>query len=138
MGSHQKVEACCLERSYEVEYPPAAFPRDITRRHDKETLRRQQVQGTFPGVSSHAGMTEEESVHGLSILPVEAVAVRSREIGSGVRAAATMKVFTAGELQNTARPLDIAITGDGFLQVTMPNGDLRYTRDGSLMTNSNG
>jgi flagellar basal-body rod protein FlgG len=60
------------------------------------------------------------------------------EIGSGVRAASTRKVFSAGELQSTGRPLDIAITGDGFLQVTMPNGDLRYTRDGSLQTNANG
>jgi flagellar basal-body rod protein FlgG len=60
------------------------------------------------------------------------------EIGSGVRAASTIKVFSAGELESTARPLDIAIMGDGFLQVTMPNGDLRYTRDGSLQRNANG
>jgi flagellar basal-body rod protein FlgG len=60
------------------------------------------------------------------------------EIGSGVRAASTIKIFSAGELQNTANPLDIAILGDGFLQVTMPNGDLRYTRDGSLQINANG
>ncbi len=60
------------------------------------------------------------------------------EVGSGVRAASTTKVFTAGELQNTGNPLDIAIAGDGFLQVTMPNGDLRYTRDGSLMINGTG
>jgi len=61
------------------------------------------------------------------------------EIGSGVRVASTIKVFSAGELENTGNPLDIAISGDGFLQVTMPNtGDLRYTRDGSLMTNANG
>jgi flagellar basal-body rod protein FlgG len=60
------------------------------------------------------------------------------EIGSGVRVASTIKVFSPGELENTGNPLDIAIAGDGFLQVTMPNGDLRYTRDGSLMTNANG
>jgi len=60
------------------------------------------------------------------------------EIGSGVRAASTVKVFSAGELQNTARALDIAIAGDGFLQVSMPNGDIRYTRDGSLQINANG
>jgi len=60
------------------------------------------------------------------------------ELGSGVHAASTVKVFTAGELENTARPLDIAISGDGFLQVTTPNGDLRYTRDGSLQINANG
>ncbi len=60
------------------------------------------------------------------------------EIGSGVRSASTIKVFTAGEFQNTGRKLDIAIRGDGFLQVTLPNGDLRYTRDGALQTNANG
>ena len=59
------------------------------------------------------------------------------EIGSGVHAASTVKIFTAGELQNTGNPLDIAIAGDGFLQVTLPNGDLRYTRDGSLLINGN-
>ena len=60
------------------------------------------------------------------------------EIGSGVRAASTVKVFTAGELQSTSNSLDIAIAGEGFLQVSMPNGDLRYTRDGSLQINANG
>ncbi|MFC1633504.1 flagellar basal-body rod protein FlgG [Planctomycetota bacterium] len=60
------------------------------------------------------------------------------EIGSGVRVASTTKVFTPGELQNTERALDIAISGDGFLQITMPNGDSRYTRDGSLQINANG
>lgn len=59
------------------------------------------------------------------------------EVGSGVRVASTIKVFTAGELQNTGNPLDITIAGDGFLQVIMPNGDLRYTRDGSLQINAN-
>jgi len=60
------------------------------------------------------------------------------EIGSGVRPAATMKVFTNGSLDNTTRPLDIAISGDGFFQVSMPNGDTRYTRDGSLQKNADG
>jgi flagellar basal-body rod protein FlgG len=60
------------------------------------------------------------------------------EIGSGVRPASTVKVFTPGELENTARPLDIAITGDGFLQVSMPDGTLKYTRDGALQINANG
>jgi flagellar basal-body rod protein FlgG len=60
------------------------------------------------------------------------------EVGSGVRAAATIKVFTEGELSNTGRPLDVAIYGDGFLQVTLPNGETRYTRDGALQVNANG
>ena len=60
------------------------------------------------------------------------------EIGSGVRAASTVKVFTNGELVNTGRSLDIAIIGDGFLEVTMPNGETRYTRDGPLQLNADG
>ncbi|MGA2092913.1 MAG: flagellar basal-body rod protein FlgG [Sedimentisphaerales bacterium] len=60
------------------------------------------------------------------------------EVGSGVRAVSTAKVFTIGELENTGRPLDIAIAGDGFLQVTLPNGSTRYTRDGALQVNANG
>lgn len=60
------------------------------------------------------------------------------EIGSGVRAGSTVKIFSAGELVNTNRSLDIAITGDGFLQVRLPDGSLQYTRDGALQMNANG
>ena len=60
------------------------------------------------------------------------------EIGSGVRAASTVKVFTNGELVNTGRNLDIAILGDGFLQVSMSDGSTKYTRDGALETNADG
>jgi flagellar basal-body rod protein FlgG len=60
------------------------------------------------------------------------------ETGSGVRPAATIKVFTAGEMQNTGRDLDVAIRGDGFFQVTMPDGSIQYTRDGSFQINALG
>ena len=60
------------------------------------------------------------------------------EIGSGVRAASTVKIFSLGELLNTAKSLDIAIAGDGFLQVSMPDGTTRYTRDGALQKGPNG
>ncbi len=60
------------------------------------------------------------------------------EIGNGVRVAATLRVFSLGEFQNTGRELDIAIRGNGFLQVLMPNGEIRYTRDGALQINANG
>jgi flagellar basal-body rod protein FlgG len=60
------------------------------------------------------------------------------EIGSGVRPASTLKVFTPGEMENTGRSMDIAIEGDGFLQVTSPGGVTRYTRDGSLRINAAG
>jgi flagellar basal-body rod protein FlgG len=60
------------------------------------------------------------------------------EIGSGVRPASTTKVFSVGEMDNTGRPYDVAITGDGFFQVTLPTGETRYTRDGNLQVNANG
>ncbi len=60
------------------------------------------------------------------------------EVGSGVRAASTVKIFTDGELVNTGRSLDIALTGDGFLQVDMPDGTTQYTRDGGLLVNATG
>lgn len=60
------------------------------------------------------------------------------ELGSGVRVASTVKVFSPGELVNTDRNLDVAIAGDGFLQVSMPDGSTRYTRDGALQRGPNG
>ncbi|MCX5633264.1 MAG: flagellar basal-body rod protein FlgG [Phycisphaerae bacterium] len=60
------------------------------------------------------------------------------EIGSGVRPASTEKVFTNGEFVNTGKSLDIAIAGDGFLQVTMPDGATKYTRDGTLQKGPDG
>jgi len=66
------------------------------------------------------------------------VAPSGFEIGSGVSPASTLKVFTAGELENTGRDLDLAIMGDGFFQVTGPGGETRYTRDGSLRLNASG
>ncbi len=66
------------------------------------------------------------------------VAPSGFEIGSGVRPASTLKVFTQGEQENTGRSLDIAIQGDGFFQVTAPGGESRYTRDGSLRRDASG
>jgi len=59
-------------------------------------------------------------------------------IGLGVRPAATQKIFTQGNMQQTGNPLDLVIEGDGFFQVTLPDGTLAYTRDGSLKRDSQG
>jgi flagellar basal-body rod protein FlgG len=60
------------------------------------------------------------------------------EVGSGVRPASTVKIFTNGEMVNTGKSLDIAIAGDGFLQVSMPDGTTKYTRDGALQKGPDG
>jgi flagellar basal-body rod protein FlgG len=60
------------------------------------------------------------------------------QIGHGSRPVATSKVFTEGELTQTGAQLDMAIQGDGFIEVQMPDGTLAYTRDGALKTDSAG
>ena len=60
------------------------------------------------------------------------------EVGSGVKTASTTRSFTVGELQSTQNALDCAIQGDGFFQVILPNGEYRYTRDGSFQSDSEG
>jgi flagellar basal-body rod protein FlgG len=60
------------------------------------------------------------------------------QIGSGAMVNSITKIFTQGNLVNTGNPLDIAIQGDGFIQVTLLDGEFRYTRDGSLRLNANG
>ena len=66
------------------------------------------------------------------------IAPTGLQIGSGVRTAGTMKIFTPGTLEQTGNVLDLAIEGDGFLPVRLPNGELRYTRDGALRLDQNG
>ncbi|MBB3105001.1 flagellar basal-body rod protein FlgG [Azomonas macrocytogenes] len=60
------------------------------------------------------------------------------QLGTGVRIVGTQKTFTEGSLQTTEQPLDMAINGDGFFQVLMPDGTLSYTRDGTFHLNSDG
>lgn len=59
-------------------------------------------------------------------------------IGLGVRPAAVTKIFTQGDLIQTENELDVAIEGNGFIQVEMPNGTTGYTRAGALKRDSNG
>ena len=60
------------------------------------------------------------------------------QIGTGVRPVATTRTHTQGNLQQTGNALDIAIQGQGFLQVLMPDGTTGYTRDGSFHTDNQG
>lgn len=60
------------------------------------------------------------------------------QIGSGVRPVGTTKSFNIGTFEQTGNPFDTAIEGDGFYKVTLPSGDIRYTRDGSFKINSAG
>ncbi len=54
------------------------------------------------------------------------------QVGLGVELSSTVKSFTMGSLNNTSNDLDIAIEGDGFFQVQMPDGNVAYTRSGDF------
>ena len=59
-------------------------------------------------------------------------------LGLGVRTVATSRNFTQGSLQETKNSLDVAINGNGFFEVTMPDGTIGYTRDGSFQVDAQG
>jgi flagellar basal-body rod protein FlgG len=60
------------------------------------------------------------------------------QIGLGVKPVAVSKIFTQGDLIQTENELDVAIEGNGFLQVEMPNGDTAYTRAGAFKIDGDG
>lgn len=60
------------------------------------------------------------------------------QLGHGVRQVATQKIYTEGSFQSTGNSLDMAIEGDGFYQITMPDGTISYTRDGAFKQDAQG
>jgi flagellar basal-body rod protein FlgG len=60
------------------------------------------------------------------------------EVGSGVKTAATPRIMSQGSVSPTEKELDIAIRGEGFFAVQLPDGRTAYTRDGSFERNSEG
>jgi len=59
-------------------------------------------------------------------------------IGTGVRIVSTEKLYSQGSLVNTENSLDVAIDGQGFFQILMPDGRIGYTRNGTFARNSEG
>jgi flagellar basal-body rod protein FlgG len=60
------------------------------------------------------------------------------QVGLGSRVASVTKVFTTGDLQQTQNELDVAIEGEGFFQVSLPDGTDGYTRSGAFKKDSSG
>ncbi|WP_374509286.1 flagellar basal-body rod protein FlgG [Niveibacterium sp.] len=60
------------------------------------------------------------------------------QLGTGVRPVATVKNHSQGNLQQTGNSLDVAIQGDGYFQILLPDGTLGYTRDGSFQKDNTG
>jgi flagellar basal-body rod protein FlgG len=60
------------------------------------------------------------------------------QLGRGVKLSSTDKLFGEGPLQNTGNQLDVAIDGNGFFQVSLPDGRTAFTRAGNFVANANG
>jgi flagellar basal-body rod protein FlgG len=60
------------------------------------------------------------------------------ELGSGVKTVGTPRLMTQGTLNPTGNSLDLAIRGDGFFKILMPDGSFTYTRDGSFQMDAQG
>jgi len=60
------------------------------------------------------------------------------QIGLGVRPASVGKIHSQGDFESTNNPLDMAIEGDGFFQVTLPTGETMYTRNGAFKLDQTG
>ncbi len=60
------------------------------------------------------------------------------QVGSGAKVSATRKIHSQGSPQMTNNPYDLMANGEGFLGIIGPNGELKYTRDGSFNVDSQG
>lgn len=66
------------------------------------------------------------------------VAGTTAGVGSGAAASTIGHDLTEGQLQQTGNPLDVAIQGEGYLEVRQANGTIGLTRDGTLQVNAQG
>jgi flagellar basal-body rod protein FlgG len=60
------------------------------------------------------------------------------DIGGGVKTVGTPRAMSQGTLAQTGNDLDIAIRGEGFFKILLPNGSFAYTRDGSFQLDAQG
>src|SRR4029079_5204113 len=60
------------------------------------------------------------------------------DLGSGVKSVGTPRLMSQGTLTPTGSPLDVAVRGDGFFKIQMPDGTYAYTRDGSFQMDAQG
>ena len=60
------------------------------------------------------------------------------DLGGGVKTVGTPRLITQGTLSQTGNTLDMAVIGDGFFKIQMPDGTFSYTRDGSFQMDAQG
>jgi flagellar basal-body rod protein FlgG len=80
----------------------------------------------------HVRQVGTQSSNQGNILPV------GIELGLGVKTVGTPRLMTQGNLSSTSNSLDLAVQGDGFFKILMPDGSFAYTRDGSFNLDAQG
>jgi flagellar basal-body rod protein FlgG len=80
----------------------------------------------------HVRQVGTQSSNQGNILPV------GIELGLGVKTVGTPRLMTQGNLSSTSNSLDVAVQGDGFFKILMPDGSFAYTRDGSFNLDAQG
>ena len=87
----------------------------------------------FKGSRAHFEDLLYQTVQGSAVVgQQDAQSTAAIQVGRGTRLSAVQRLQSQGALEETTRPLDVAIEGEGFFQVQTPNGDVAYTRDGSF------
>ncbi len=81
----------------------------------------------YESLNYTAGRTSEDTINPTGI-----------DVGLGVRISGIQKDFEGGDLKITGNALDVAIEGKGFFQITLPSGELAYTRNGAFKLNDEG
>ncbi|HEU4587350.1 MAG TPA: flagellar basal-body rod protein FlgG [Gemmatimonadales bacterium] len=80
-----------------------------------------------------------ETIQGAQVVnPKDQQTLAPVQIGKGVRLSAILRLHSQGAPEQTGRPLDLAIDGDGFFQVQRPDGTTAYTRDGTFTMSDTG
>jgi flagellar basal-body rod protein FlgG len=80
-----------------------------------------------------------QTVQGAAVIGgPEAQTIPAIQVGRGTRLSAVQRIHAQGALEQTGRPLDLAIEGEGFFQIQLPNGNVAYTRDGSFTISDQG
>ena len=80
----------------------------------------------------HVSRVGSQTASNGNILPV------GIDLGGGVKTVGTPRLMTQGTLAQTGNNLDLAIRGDGFFKITLPDGTFAYTRDGSFQMDALG
>jgi flagellar basal-body rod protein FlgG len=84
-------------------------------------------------------MYQEIQINSTASAPGRGESVANKiEVGNGVRASSTQKIFKQGDITATNNQFDLAIQGEGFFQVRKADGSYAYTRDGTFKVDANG